>query len=116
MKKDFITYKPIDHLKYIKVIFLSFLFVFLANYMSNIYTSYIDYKIDSHELVKDFETENSEESEKSERETEFEDLDELYFLSYTKLNFDIHFKKVHNPCTLFETSNSEEVDTPPPIC
>ena len=119
MNTEFNTYKFISNLKYLKVVFLSFLFIFLANYMSNVYSSYLDISSSSLEISKDFESENSEEKEnerETERESEIEDYDEIYLLSFSNSNIDIHFKKVHNPYILFENSNCKEVDIPPPIC
>ena len=119
MNIDFNTYKFISHLKSLRIIFLSFLFIFLANYMSNVYTSFLDLKSNTYEISKVFESENTEEKEnerETERETEIEDYDELFLLPISKSNIDIHFKKVHNPYILFENSNFKEVDIPPPIC
>lgn len=119
MNIDFNTYKFISHLKSLRIIFLSFLFIFFVNYISNCYKSYLDIKSNTHEFSKDFESENNEEKEnerKTERETEIEDYDELFLLSVLNSNIDIHFKKVYNPYILFENSNFKEVDIPPPIC
>ena len=119
MKLDFKTYHFISHLKYLRTIFLSFLFMFMANYLYNVYTSFLDFNTISYEISKDFESEKSEEKEnerETERENEIEDYDELYLQSISKSNIDIHFKKVHNPYNLFENSNSNDVDIPPPIC
>lgn len=91
----------------------------MANYMFNVYTSLLDINSISYEISKDFESENTEEKEnerETERETEIEDYDELYLLSISNSNIDIHFKKVYNPYILFENSNCKEVDIPPPIC
>ena len=112
----FKTYKLIPNLRFIRLMFLSFLFIFLSNYLSNIYTSYLDSNFNTCEFVKDFEHDSSEEPEDNERETETEDSDEFYFISYSNPNFDTLFKNLHNPCILFETSNCKEVDIPPPIC
>ena len=119
MNVEFNTYKFISHLKSLRTIFLSFLFVFMANYMSNVYISLTDISTSSYEISKDFESENNEEKEnerETERETEIEDYDELFLLSISNSNIDIHFKKVYNPYILFENSNFKEVDIPPPIC
>ena len=119
MNTDFNTYKFISNLKYLKVVFLSFLTIFLVNYMSNVYSSYLDISSSSFEISKDFESENSEEKEnerETERETEIEDFDELFQLSISNLNIDVHFKKVYNLYIFFENSNFKEVDIPPPIC
>ncbi len=119
MNTDFNTYKFISNLKYLKVVFLSFLTIFLVNYMSNVYSSYLDISSSSFEISNDFENENSEEKEnerETERESEIEDYDELYLLSFSNSNIDIHFKKVHNPYIIFENSDFKEVDIPPPIC
>jgi len=119
MKIEFKSYKFISYLKYLRVIFLSFFFIFMANYISNLYISYLDISSSSYEISKDFESENSEEKEnerETERESEIEDYDELYFLSFSNLNIDIHFKKVHNTYIFFENPNFVEVDIPPPIC
>ena len=119
MNIDFNTYKFISHLKSLRIIFLSFLFVFMANYMSNVYISFLDISSSSYEISKDFESENNEEKEnerETERETEIEDYDELFLLSISNSKIDIHFKKVYNPYILFENSNFKEVDIPPPIC
>ena len=119
MIKDFNTYKFISNLKYLKIIFLSFLFIFLANYMFNVCTSFLEISSNTYEISKEFDFEKSEEKEnerETERENEMEDSDELYILSFSNSNIDIHFKKVHNPCILFENSNCKEVDIPPPIC
>ena len=118
MIKYFNTYKFISNLKYLRVIFLSFLLIFLANYMSNVCSSYLKISSNTYEISKEFDSEKSEEKEnerETERENEMEDSDELFLLSYSKLNIDIHFKKVHNPCILFENTNFKEVDNPPPI-
>ena len=115
MKIDFRTYSFISHLKSLRIIFLSFLFMFMANYMSNVYKSFLDINSSSYEISKDFESEKSEEKE-NERETEIEDSDELYLLTISNSNLDIHFQKVHNPYIIFENSNFKEVDIPPPIC
>ena len=115
MNSDFNIYNFISHLKSIRIIFLCFLFVFLANYMSNVYKSYLDINLNTYEISKDFESENSEEKE-TERETEIEDFDELFQLSISNLKIDVHFKKVHNLYIFFENSNFKEVDIPPPIC
>ena len=112
------TYKFISNLKYLRVIFLSFLFIFLANYTFNVCSSYLKISSNNYEISKEFDSEKSEEKEnerETERENEIEDSDELFLLSYSKLNIDIHFKKVHNPCILFENTNFKEVDNPPPI-
>ena len=119
MNTDFNTYKFISHLKSLKVVFLSFLFIFLANYMSNVYISFSDISSRSYEISKDLEIENNEENEnerETEREIEIEDSDEFYMSFFSSSNIDIHFKKVHNPYIILENSNFEEVDTPPPIC
>ena len=119
MNVEFNTYKFISHLKSLRIIFLSFLFIFMANYMSNFYTSFLDINSNSYEISKDFESENTEEKEnerETERETEIEDYDELFLLPISNSNIDIHFKKVYNPYILFENSNFKEVDIPPPIC
>ena len=119
MNIDFNTYKFISRLKSLRIIFLSFLFIFMANYMSNVYTSFLDINSNSYEISKDFESENTEKKEnerETEREIEIEDYDELFLLSFSKSNIDVHFKKVHNPYILFENSNFKEVDIPPPIC
>mgnify|MGYP000025108145 FL=1 len=119
MNLDFNTYKFISHLKSIRIIFLFFLFIFLANYLSNVFISYFEISSSSYEISQDFDSENSEEKEnekETERETEIDDSDELYLLSFSNSNLDIHFKKVHNPYILFENSNCIEVDIPPPIC
>ena len=117
MNKDLNPYRIITNLKFLKTIFLSLLFIFLANYMNNIYSSFLDINSSSYEISIDFESENSEEKE-NERETEreVEDADEFYLLSFSNLNIDIHFKKVNNSHILFENSNFKEVDIPPPIC
>ena len=73
----------------------------------------------ANQISKDFESEKSEEKEnerETERETEIEDSDELYLLTISNSNLDIHFQKVHNPYIIFENSNFKEVDIPPPIC
>ena len=119
MNTGFNTYKFISHLKSLRIIFLSFLFIFLANYISNVYISYQDISSNAYEISKDFESENTEEKEnerETERKTEIEDYDELFLLTISNSNIDIHFKKVYNPYILFENSNFEEVDIPPPIC
>ena len=119
MNLDFNTYKFISHLKSIRIIFLFFLFIFLANYLSNVFISYFEISSSSYEISQDFDSENSEEKEnekETERETEIDDSDELYLSSISNSNLDIHFKKVHNPYILFENSNFIEVDIPPPIC
>lgn len=119
MNINFNTYKFISHLKYLRIIFLSFLFIFLANYMSNIYKYYLDINSNTYEISKDFESESTEEKEnerETERETEIEDYDELFLLSISNSNIDVHFIKVYNPYILFENSNFNEVDIPPPIC
>ena len=119
MNLDFNTYKFISHLKSIRIIFLFFLFIFLANYLTNIYITYVEICSISYEILEDIDSENTEEKEnerETERETEIDDSDELYLLSFSNSNVDIHFKKVHNPCILFENSNCIEVDIPPPIC
>ena len=119
MNIDFNTYKFISRLKSLRIIFLSFLFIFMANYMYNVYTSFLDINSNSYEISKDFESENTEKKEnerETEREIEIEDYDELFLLSFSKSNIDVHFKKVHNPYILFENSNFKEVDIPPPIC
>jgi hypothetical protein len=119
MNSDFKIYNFISHLKSLRIIFLSFLFVFLANYMSNVYKSFLDINLNTYEISKDFESENSEEKEnerETERETEIEDFDELFQLSISNLNIDVHFKKVYNLYIFFENSNFKEVDIPPPIC
>ena len=90
--------------------------------MFNICSFFLDISSTSYEISKQFESEESEESEEkesereTERETEIEDSDELFLLFFSNSNIDIHFKKVHNPCILFENSNFLEVDIPPPIC
>jgi len=109
------TYKFISSLKSLRIIFLSFLFIFLANYMSNVYKSYFDITTNTHEISKDFESEEKENERETERETEIEDYDELFILSISNSIIDIHFKKVYNPYILFENSNFKEVDIPPPI-
>ena len=117
MNTDLNLYRIISNLNFLKTIFLSLLFIFLANYMYNVYTSLLDINSISYEISKDFENENSEEKE-NERETEreTEEVDEFYLLSFSNSNIDIHFKKVHNPYIFFENSNFKEVDIPPPIC
>ena len=117
MNIDLNPYRIISNLKFLKTIFLSLLFIFLANYMYNVYTSFLDINSSSYEISIDFENENSEEKE-NERETEreIEETDEFYLLSLSNSNIDIHFKKVHNPYIFFEKSNCKEVDIPPPIC
>ena len=119
MNSDFKIYNFISHLKSLRIIFLSLLFIFMANYLFNIYISFLDINSNSYEISKDFESENTEEKEnerETERETEIEDYDELFLLSISNSNIDIHFKKVYNPYILFENSNFKEVDIPPPIC
>ena len=119
MNIDFNTYKFISHLKSLRIIFLSLLSIFLANYMLNVYTSYLDNSISYYEISNDFENENSEEKEnerETERENEIEDTDELFLLFISNLIIDIHFKKSHNPYIIFKNSNYIEVDIPPPIC
>jgi len=119
MKIDHKTYRFISNLKSLRIIFLSFLFMFMANYMFNVYKSFLNITSSSYEISKDFESEKSEEKEnerETERETEIEDSDELYLLTISNSNLDIHFQKVHNPYIIFENSNFKEVDIPPPIC
>lgn len=119
MNKNFSSYKFISRLKCLRIIFLSFLFIFLANYMFNVCSSFLDISSSSYEISKQFESEQSEEKEserETERETEIEDSDELFLLFFSNLNIDIHFQKVHNPCFFFENSNCLDVDIPPPIC
>jgi hypothetical protein len=119
MNKGLNTYKFISRLKFLRIIFLSFLLIFTANYMSNVFISYQDISSNAYEISKDFESENTEEREnerETENESEIEDYDELYLLSFSNLNIDIHFKKVNNLYIFFENSNFKEVDIPPPIC
>ena len=116
MIKDFDTYKFISNLKYLKIIFLSLLFIFLANYMFNVCSSFLEISSNTFEISKEFDFVYTEEKV-IERETERENemrIDELFILSFSNSNIDIHFKKVHNPCILFENSNCKEVDIPPP--
>ena len=119
MNINFSSYRFISRLKCLRIIFLSFLFVFLANYMFNVCSSFLDISSSSCEISKQFESEQSEEKEserETERETEIEDSDELFLLFFSNSNIDIHFQKVHNPCFFFENSNCLDVDIPPPIC
>ena len=59
MIKDFNTYKFISNLKYLRVIFLSFLLIFLANYMSNVCSSYLEISSNTYEISKEFDSEKS---------------------------------------------------------
>ena len=119
MNKTLSSYKLSSRLKCLRIIFLSFLFIFLANYMFNVCSSFLDISSSSYEISKQFESAHREENEserETERETEIEDSDELFLLFFSNLNIDIHFQKVHNPCFFFENSNCLDVDIPPPIC
>ena len=90
MNKNFSSYKFISRLKCLRIIFLSFLFIFLANYMFNVCSSFLDISSTSYEISKRFEGEQSEEKEnerETERETEIEDSDELFLLFFS--NFSI---------------------------
>ena len=119
MNINFSSYRFISHLKCLRIIFLSFLFIFLANYMFNVCSSFLDISSTSYEISKRFEGEQSEEKEnerETERETEIEDSDELFLLFFSNLNIDIHSQKIYNPCIFLENYNCLEVDIPPPIC
>ena len=70
MNKNFSSYKFISRLKCLRIIFLSFLFIFLANYMFNVCSSFLDISSTSYEISKRFEGEQSEEKE-NERETSY---------------------------------------------
>ena len=110
-------YKHFSKLNSIRMIFLSFLFIFLINYTFNLYNSYSNnFNINSKEIVNDIESDSNEESEENERENELEDLDEYFFNSvfsnYLNSGSLLNTTKFNFP----ELSPFIEVDSPPPIC
>ena len=109
-------YKHFSKLNSIRMIFLSFLFIFLINYTFNLYNSYSNnFNINSNEIVNDIESENNQESEENERESELEDTDEYLFnsLSFEYLNNSSIYS--NSKSNFIELSFYREVDSPPPI-
>ena len=117
LKKVIKLYKYISHLRFLRVIFYSFLFIFLLNYISETYNAYANLlSNDIIELSNNFEDGSKEESEKNEKETEIEDTDEYVVCTFNLSQLTKSNIFLNSMFGFLELSILREVDSPPPIC
>ena len=82
MIKNFNTYKFISNLKYLRIIFLSFLFIFLANYMLNVCSSYLEISSNTFEISKELEGEKVKKKKMREKQSVKTKLILMNFIYY----------------------------------